>query len=285
MPLVVFIYLLAVVIPIAFTLGPILMTGLRLVVLVTIVPITIGLLAGRYGPRYWTDYLFLLHVLWMVIAFAVNNPDKVVQNIGSTAVEFLGGYVIARAYIQSRGAFISFCRGVRRYPFDYIPVHGLRSANGPPANYRVYQRTAVLFQRGCGDIPARMGFERAQVILAHPIHYGLFSSLAFSLTFVALKDEIGTTRRYLTSAVIGACVFFSLSSGALLAIVLQIGLIGWAWVFRGVKSRWWILLGLFAVMYVVIDLLSNRTPLRVFLSYATFSRARHIGAVSFSSGG
>lgn len=271
LPLIVLIYLLAVVIPIAFNLGPVLMTGLRLVLLITIVPVTIGVLFGRYGPRYWTDYLFLIHVFWMAVAFAVNNPDKVVENIGSTAVEFLGGYMIARAYIQSRGAFISLCRVFGIILLVTFPFTVFEALTGRPPIVEFINALPIVFSVDVVTIPARMGFERAQVILAHPIHYGLFSSLAFSLTFVALKDEIGTPRRYLTSAVIGACVFFSLSSGALLAIIFQIGLIGWAWVFRGVNARWWILLGLFVVMYVAIDLLSNRTPLRVFMSYATFS--------------
>ena len=98
-----------------------------------------------------------------------------------------------------------------------------------------------------------------------------FSSLAFALTFVGLKDEVSTIRRYLTSAAIGSCVFFSLSSGALLAMVLHIGLIGWAWMFRRMVWRWWILLGIVVIMYVTVDLLSDRTPLKVFMSYATFS--------------
>ena len=71
--------------------------------------------------------------------------------------------------------------------------------------------------------------------------------------------------------IVGSCVFLSLSSGALLAMVMQLGLIAWAWMFRKTEARWAILLGLTALAYIVIDLLSNRTPLRVFMSYATFS--------------
>jgi len=48
-------------------------------------------------------------------------------------------------------------------------------------------------------------------------------------------------------------------------------LIGWAWVFRKVGVRWIVFFGLCTVMYVVIDLLSNRTPIQVFLHYATFN--------------
>jgi hypothetical protein len=65
--------------------------------------------------------------------------------------------------------------------------------------------------------------------------------------------------------------FLALSSGALLAMALQLFLIGWYLVFEKQKRRWWMLVGLFIAMYVFIDIFSNRTPIQVFMSYATFS--------------
>jgi hypothetical protein len=63
----------------------------------------------------------------------------------------------------------------------------------------------------------------------------------------------------------------SLSSGPLLAIVIQCCLIVWAWLFRGTQVRWLILMCTAIAAYVIIDLLSDRTPFRVFLHYATFN--------------
>jgi hypothetical protein len=74
-----------------------------------------------------------------------------------------------------------------------------------------------------------------------------------------------------TATVVAATGFLGLSSGAWLAILLQVALIAWATIFDRIKWRWWLLMGLFALAYVVIDILSNRTPIRVFMSYATFS--------------
>lgn len=117
----------------------------------------------------------------------------------------------------------------------------------------------------------RMGLERVQLSLAHPIHYGLFCSIVFSLTLVALRDVIGTTQRICLGMIVGICCFLSLSSGAILALLLQMGMMAWTIVFRRVRARWWILVGLFVLAYVVIDILSDRTPIRVFMNYATFS--------------
>jgi len=71
--------------------------------------------------------------------------------------------------------------------------------------------------------------------------------------------------------IVAATGFLALSSGAITAIAIQFALIIWAAVFANVEKRWWILVGLFAVFYVTVDLLSNRSPIKVFMSYATFS--------------
>jgi O-antigen ligase len=116
-----------------------------------------------------------------------------------------------------------------------------------------------------------MGLFRSQTVFAHPIHYGLFCSTAFSLVFVGMKGTMSGVLRYFIAFAVLCGVFLALSSGALLAAVLQICLISWAFIFRNLPRRWTLLLALFVLMYVVIDLLSNRTPIKVLMTYATFS--------------
>ena len=124
---------------------------------------------------------------------------------------------------------------------------------------------------GVVDYPPRMGLYRVQASFAHPIHYGLFCSVIFSLSLVALKGVVGDFRRFVFSFLIVATGFLSLSSGALTAFAMQFAFIAWAAMFKGFKQRWWLLVGLFVLAYVTVDLLSNRSPLKVFMSYATFS--------------
>ena len=62
-------------------------------------PLTFSLLRGAYGRLIWTDYFFFLYIVWATVAIAVNNPDRVLQNVGSTGIEFLGGYLIGRAWL------------------------------------------------------------------------------------------------------------------------------------------------------------------------------------------
>jgi O-antigen ligase len=49
-------------------------------------------------------------------------------------------------------------------------------------------------------------------------------------------------------------------------------LIGWDKITRRIPHRWAILFGLFFATYVTVDLLSNRSPAEVFISYLTFNQ-------------
>lgn len=264
-------YLLAVILPIGFDVGTVAFTGLRLVLLLLFVPLLFKVYAFKVDRIYPIDVLFALHVLWMFVAIGVNNPNKVLQNASSVGLEFLGGYLLGRAYIRSAGDMFALIRALIALAvlslFFAIPESLTSKAIIPDWIGRIPGLTTV----GQTDIPQRMGLHRAQVYFAHPIHYGLFCSTAFALTLVGLRNVMSKGKRILFASLIGLGVFLSLSSGALLSVVLQLGLIVWSHVFRNNSNRWKLLLGLFAVLYVVIDLASNRTPLKVFMSYATFS--------------
>lgn len=266
----VWIYLFTVVLQIGFDLGPLTLTTLRIFLLVMVVPLYVNLLMGRYGRLHATDIIFPLYILWSAVAIEVNNPGRAVELVGSTGVEFLGGYVMARAYIRTPEAFGALIRVLLLYVVLTVPLAIYETMTGRPI---LVEMIRGLGFNSVGDVQnePRLGLERVQLTFAHPIHYGLFCSLVFGLVFVALKDSLSTTTRYAGSAVVAFCVFLSLSSGALLALVLQLILIVWATVFARMRRRWYLLLGVTAVLYVMIDLLSTRSPVEVFMSRATFS--------------
>lgn len=267
----VWIYLLAVIIPFGFNIGTIALTGLRILLLVVVVPMTFRLFSGAYGKLYPVDFLFFLHIAWASVAVGVNNPDLAVQNVGSTAVEFIGGYLIGRAYVRSAADLIGIIRAILLLVLISLPFAFIETLNGTAMIPDLIDRIPGLTTVNQIDIEKRMGLHRVQVFFAHPIHYGLFCSTTLALTYVGLRTVASGGKRLLGVTAICLGVFLSLSSGALLAALLQIGLIAWDTIFSKVARRWLMLLGLFAVMYVVVDLLSNRTPIKVLMSYATFS--------------
>lgn len=272
LPVPVLLYLAAVMIPLGTTLGGLVLTDLRILLLVMIIPLGFRLLSGAYGGVMATDVLFIAYVAWGTLALAVDNPDRVVQYAGSTGVEFLGGYVLARAYIRSAETFAALTRALIWLVAATLPIALYETVTSHPIVVELLHRLpgVTASVEPAFTIP-RFGFTRVQAVFAHPIHYGLFCTIAFSLCFVGLRGAMADTRRYLLSAVCAVCALLSLSAGPMLALALQAMLILWVTLLRGVKSRWLILLGLFVLAYVAIDLASNRTPYKVFLTYATFS--------------
>ena len=270
---VVWLYLIVVMTPLFFTLGPLTMTPLRSVLLVMVPILLVRLLSGKLGQIFATDIFFILHLAWGAVALVVNNPDQVVQQIGSVGIEFIGGYLVGRGYIRTRADFIALCKAVGLLVAFMLPFAIYETLTGNPIIITTLNKLPGL--RAVGNVAAekRMGLERAQGVFTNPIHFGLFCSSAFSLTLVALKNVLPTPRRLAIGVAVAGCVFFSLSSGALLPIIMQSFLIIWAASFCKIKfdRPWTVLLILCAIFYVVIDMLSNRTPLEVFFSYATFS--------------
>ncbi len=264
-------YLLTVILPVLFNAGTLALSAQRVLLLLMVIPLSINLARGKYGRLIWTDLFFFLHIGWAAIAIAVNNPDRVIQNAGSTSVEFLGGYLVGRAYIRSADDFLALIRVFVIMVCCTLPLALFETMTGRPIVLEWIRKIPGITSVGIVNIDPRMGLERVQALFAHPIHYGLFCGTAFSLLFVGMKGIASTATRYIAGGIICFCVFVSLSSGALLPILLQFFLIFWAFSLSSVRQRWLILFGLFVMAYVTIDLLSNRTPIKVFMTYATFS--------------
>lgn len=273
--MVVWLYLLAVIIPVGLQVGPLMLTGLRLLLMVTILPLLVQMFTGRFGRVYATDVLFVAHLAWATLALLVNNPGSVIEQTGSVGMEFLGGYAIGRAYIRSREDFIALCRALIWIVLIMAPFAVFETLTSRSLWLEALR--AVPAVQTVADVRSDprslfgMTLERVQLGFAHPIHFGLFCSVTFSMCFVAMEGTFGHLRRWLTAAALAFTTCLALSSGALLAIALQCGLILWALLLPNLAWRWWLLVGLGVLAYVTIDLLSNRTPIEVFMSYATFS--------------
>lgn len=271
LPAVVGVYLILLLVPATLGAGSFALTGPRVLLLALFIPMMADLFSGKSGRVYPVDYLFFLSMLWATVALFANNPDKAVQNAGSTAAEFLGGYMLGRTYIRSPEAFIAVIRFCFKIVLVSIPFGVLEMMDGRALWPDLFNRLPAF--RGWPDVsnPPRMGLERVQVFFAHPIHYGLFCSLFVALFFLGLRPSLTLGKRLFMTGIALLGTFMALSSAPLLSSVLQIGLIIWAYIFRNMKTRWWLLLVPFALMYVTIDVLSNRTPIKVLMSYATFS--------------
>lgn len=270
-PFLAVVYLAAILFPVMANVGPILLTSMRAFGLVMIVPLTIMLLMGRAGRLNAVDFFMALHLIWATVALAINNPEQVVQQAGAVGIELSGGYVAGRVLIRDRAQFMGLMRLLVRIVVLIFPFAIYEAMTGRSILLDALSALPGLMAPADLPIGQRLGLNRVQFTFVHPIHFGLFCSVAVPLCIVGLNGVVSDARRWIIGGIVCITGFLALSSGALIAIAGQVGLIIWAMIFAQIKERWWILVGLAALAYVLIDILSNRTPVHVFLSYATFS--------------
>ena len=153
----VWLYLGCVILPIEFFLGTIALTPLRVLLLAMVIPLTVNLFSGRYGKLMAADYLFFAHILWAIVAVAVNNPYRVIENTGSAAVEFLGGYVLARAYIRTPDQFETLVRIMLFLIVISLPFSLAESFSGRAVIPHLIENIPGLTTVKQVDIPKRLG--------------------------------------------------------------------------------------------------------------------------------
>ncbi len=274
LPLAVVLYFLMIALPIQFNLGPVFMTGVRAVLLVTTIPLALRLFSGQLGRVLAADVLLLAYSVWSVATLFVTTPSEAISYGGSYVLEVFGSYLLARNFIRTPEQFRAMCWGLFTVLIFSLPFAIYETQTGLAPIPILIAKMPGFFSHGnyySALAGRRLGLERAQVIFAHPIHYGFFCASLISLAFVGFKGLMGTFRRLLLSALVCVGVICSVSSGAILPMILQFGLIFWAWVFNPVRARWIILSSLIVFFYVVVDIVSNRTAIEVFLEYGTLS--------------
>ena len=193
-----------------------------------------------------------------------------IESGGIYIAEFAGSYLLGRLYIRSyedfralSQAFVMIVVGMLAFtiPEALTSVHILHdgiagATGGAPAPF----------------IEQRMGLERTFGPFDHPILYGVFSAAAFSMAYFVLAEKRLTNWSGMAKVLgVAVATFLSASGGPYVVLMMQMFVAAWERVFGRIQGRWRMLFALFGVIYVCIDLFSNRTPFHVFVTYFTFS--------------
>ena len=259
-------YLVAVAFPseLAVNLAGLALTPVRVALLILLVPAVMRLLAGKDVRLQAFDYLLLLGLAWLVLALSVNNgPAKGIQYGGSLALEALGGYLIARAYIRS---YRQFARTVGLYFLLVLIVAAVAIPETFFGLRFVHPLASLLTGVVPHDIPeaGRLGLERAASTFDHPILYGVFCATSFGLAWYVWQSRRDI---WIKLAAITFATFCAVSSAALLAIAVAVALIVWERWTRPFKQRVAISLAILAAVYAVLELASNRSVVEVLTGF------------------
>ena len=262
------VFLVSLFLPILFTVGSLRLAPYRLMLVAAFVPLLVHWARGLAGGVRFIDICILGFCCWASLSFFyAYDLSQAIEPAGILVVETFGSYLVARCLIRD---LISFRIAVRALIFlivGFLPFAIYENLTGQPL---LLQWIGHFFQvwRNVPMEP-RLGLDRAQLVFEHPILFGVICSAAFSLSYYTLFRS--ATRRRLIALFVGVSVASSLSVGAFVSVAVQTGLIAWDKLVKATSRKWTILVLLIIFFYIIIDLISNRTPIEVFISYLTFN--------------
>ena len=262
------VFVVALILPVQFSIGTLLLTPYRLVLVVSFIPLLAMFFMGKAGKILLIDWLILFSTLWAVLALGVNHPfGTIFETMGIYVLEFFGAYLLGRLTIRNARDFTRFSWVFFLVVLFLLPFAALESFT----NRAIY---IDLFPEGWQlrevDAGMRLGLRRAQTGFVHPILYGAFVSAALGIAWFTIGNRGSAPLR---AAVVGAATFFSMSTGALVALVFQVIFIVYELTMKSMKRRWTLFAFGALAAYTIVDLLSNRTPFHVLVTYASFNSA------------
>lgn len=264
LPVVTILFVFALVTPIGIVLGPLVLNTTRFILVLAFIPCLLILLSGKRGPLILTDVALFAFILWFGVVMLYHHGLSSIERIGQNAIDLFGGYLLTRTTVTNAQQFRELVKYLGLAAALVVPWALLEAVTGRLFLNEILRVMPIWDTIPHVSGPPRLGLDRAQGTFEHPILYGVFTS-----TLIVLCALVAQSRALAILAAVGG--FLSLSTVALLQIVLQFGALGWNAALRFVRSRWKILLIGFVTTYVLLDLASNRSPLRVFISYATFN--------------
>ncbi|MFV0367592.1 MAG: O-antigen ligase family protein [Hyphomicrobiaceae bacterium] len=204
------------------------------------------------------DVLFILYGLSVIAAYAYHAGQAGFIYGGSLALEAVGGYCIARAFVrtteQLRATMRAFMVAIivaalfalPETLFGHLFTHDL-----------LYKLTGYYHPVG---VQTRLGLTRAYGTFDHPIHYGTFCAALLAMFWFV---ERRTVKRRINAVIMAGATFLGLSSAPILCLGLQGGMLAWDRVTRTIRNRITLTLVAIAGLYVAMSLISSRSPVAI----------------------
>ncbi|MCB1520849.1 MAG: O-antigen ligase family protein [Hyphomicrobiaceae bacterium] len=235
--------------------------GLRLpphrLALLLLLPIAIAKMVTNRDQRFRIfDVFIILYGAWTIGVYTSHTGRDGFVYGGSLALEALGGYFVARAFVRTTEQLRASLKGVMTGILLAALIALPESLSGRLFTHEfLSQVTGYLHPV---SIETRLGLTRAYGTFDHPIHYGTFCAALFALFWYA---ERRVTSRRFKAGTLGFATFLGLSSAPMLCLGLQGGMLVWDRVTRGIAARGALTVAGIAGLYIGMSLVSNRTPI------------------------
>jgi hypothetical protein len=236
------------------------------VVFLLFIPFALYRLAMRPDCRLQLyDVPFFGLAIWQTSVFTWHAGSGGFAFGGSWALESLGAYLIARAYIRD----LETLQATLRLIFVSIILAALiATLDTITGSYFVHEMLRKLL--GGDPMPAvefRKGLARAASTFDHPIHYGTYCAAMFALMWMSEPDR---TWRYIRAAGMTIAALLAMSSAPLLSLAMQLAMMGWNKSTDRIPLRTQMTLAIAVGLYLGVLMTAQRPPVQILISIATF---------------
>lgn len=200
-----------------------------------------------------------------------------VETIGLVWIDTLGAYLLGRCYIRTPEAFYATVRLLFWLAIILLPFAVYEAVTGEAIIITLFSKIGATYPDHW--MQKRMNLDRVQGPFPHPIHFGVFVLSLVGVSYYVLGYSRPWITRSFRAVIITLTGAFCLSSGPLVSVMSQLNMIVWDGMMKSVRQRWYILLGLSAVGFVIVDMISNRTPFHVVASYLAFNSSTAYGRI------
>jgi hypothetical protein len=222
--------------------GALTFTPARLTVSLFFLPAAIALFRSD-RKRILCDFFAIATAGWIIMASLINGGFQ--AYVGAEALEFLGAYLVGRAYFLGRPGIGMFFRVFKVVALMVIVLGFADILSGYPLIGKLLDVPGVQF-----DI--RYGLLRADSVFSVAEHFGTFCVAATAL-FLFYQETIISRISYVVLSIAGAVA--SLSSGPLLSLVICVAAFSYDFFLKRITWRWKLMvvaiLGLILGAYVI----------------------------------
>ena len=258
-------YFLVTILPISKEVAGLLLSPLRIMLLILFIPYMFKIYSGKLGGNTIVDKLMMAHAFWIFVALIAVHGTSRIAFAGITMVELVGGYFLGRVLVRDAASYKYMVKLIIFVMIFLLPFALIELKTGRLVIPEILDKAFDTIHRGYSAY-GRWGLERVYAVFEHPILFGLFCSVALANIFYMVKSKVFL--RLVGVVFAFGMTFMSLSSAPLLSCGMQFILIAWD---KISKSRWGLFMILAVGFYVLIDSLSNRTPITILIETMTFN--------------
>ncbi len=233
----------------------------RLGIMLLLVPALVAL--GKKGRRMQvTDFFAALAAVWIVIAGMNAGDSDSVSSSVAEAIEFCGGYFVARAFFFGPRAMETFIRVLKTLAIVAVVLGAADSLTG---RLIVHDMIGSLLHVTPIFAQYREGMVRAASTFDHAILFGAFCSFSAVIFLYFERDPL--RRFFYVGICVGGCLL-SWSSSGLMSLFLAFSFYGYDRVMIKYPWRWTVIWVCISAIATIFFLAANN-PMGWIVSHLT----------------